>query len=113
MNEIESCLGYDSVKDEDLILVFSIDKHTPPKGMGVNGYTKVTGILYSRNSNSFIWKDTVEGYYDAVNTATFGLGGYTGKMILRSMGPDLTFRSNVFGSIKELLGSLPSCPKSR
>lgn len=113
-NTIEMvCLDNKILEGGDLFLLTSIDQYSPPAGMGVNGKTKVTGVLYSRIADSFIWKDSIEGNYDSINTMMYGLGGYAAKLMLKSMTPDLTLRSNAFGSIKELLNSVPPFPKKR
>ncbi len=108
------CLDNKIFESGDLFLLTSIDQYRPPTtGMSVNGETKVTGVLYSRSKDSFIWKDSLEGIYDSINTAMYGLGGFAAKLMLKSMTPDLTFRSNTFGSIKELLNSVPPFPNKR
>ena len=107
INEMRHCLDTDLFNSGSLFLLMSIDQYVPPKGVNVNGYTKVTGVIYSCDTDYFIWKDSSEGYYDTINTIMYGFGGYAAKMMLRSMTPDFTFRSNAIGSIKELLDSVP------
>ena len=116
INNINEMVCFDGkiFESGDLFLLTSIDQYSPPTtGMSINGKTKVTGVLYSRSKASFIWKDSVEGTYDSISPAMYGLGGYAAKLMLKSMTPDLTFRSNAFGSIKELLNSLPPFPNKR
>lgn len=111
IGEIRACLGPSFLEKGGLFLLISIDSYSPPKGMGVNGYTKVTGIIYSHNVRSVVWKDSIEGYYDTVNTIMYGFGGYAAKMMLKTATPDFIFRSNAIGSIKELLSSMPPFPR--
>lgn len=107
-----SCFENRLPKNGDLFLLISIDQFIPPKGAGIIGETKLTGILYSKSINSFIWKDTVEGNYGS-GYMMFGLGGYTGMLITKAIGKDYNFRYNAFTGIQELLSSLPSFPNAR
>jgi hypothetical protein len=54
-----SCLDNDALDSGELFLLISIDRYSAPKGMGVVGETKVTGTLYTKSLNSFIWKDSI------------------------------------------------------
>lgn len=107
-----ACLDNEMFKKGDMFLIVSIDKYTAPQGMQVAGNTKVTGVLYSKSSNSFVWKDSVEGNYAGIGVHT-GLGGYVGMLTLKAMSPDLIFRNNVFNAINELLNSVPPLPEKR
>lgn len=101
------CLDQAVLEKGDLFMLISIDAFTPPqKAAGVVGVTRLTGAIYSKSSNSFIWKDS----HDGANGGTglmYGLGGYAGMLILKAMNDDYIFRNNVMTSITVLFDSLP------
>lgn len=106
------CIENKLPENGDLFLLISIDQFIPPKGAGIIGETKITGVLYSKSSDSFLWKDTIEGSYGS-GYLMFGPGGYTGMLLVKAMGKDYNFRYNAFCGVQELLNSMPPFPNAR
>ena len=106
------CLNNEVFKNADTLLIVSIDKYIAPQGMRIAGNTKVTGVLYSKSSNSLVWKDSVEGKHGGVGMYT-GLAAYPAMLMLKGMSTDFTFRMNVLNAIHKLLDSVPPLPKKK
>lgn len=106
INEITS-LDKKIFENGNLFLFISIDQYTAPQGMRVAGNVKVTGVLYSKPLDTFIWKDTIEGNYADTGIA-YGPGAYVGMLTLKALSSECLFRNNAFSAIKVLLKSVPS-----
>ena len=106
-----TCLDNKIFQDGDLFLLVSIDKYTAPEAMHVIGHTKVTGVIYSKSLNAFIWKDSIEGNYGGTGSAYSGVGGFVGMLTLKAMSKDFILRNNVYSAIAELLKSVPPFSK--
>ena len=102
-----TCLDNTVFQNGDLFLLVSIDQYIAPKAMHVIGHTKITGVMYSKSLNSFIWKDTIEGDYGGTGSAYSGLGGFVGMLTLKAMSQDLILRNNVYTAVSELFKSIP------
>ncbi len=107
-----TCLDSKTFQNGDAFLFISIDEYVAPGAMHVVGKTKVTGVFYSKSSNSFIWKDSIEGNY-ADTGGNYGLGAFAGMLLLKAMSQDFIFRNNAYSAIKELLKSVPPFPAKK
>ena len=104
---ILNCFDSSIFQNGDLFLLISIDEYVPPNGMHVAGNTKLSGVIYSKKSNDFIWKDSIGGNYGGVPGA-YGVGAYTGMLLVKAMSKDALFRNNVYNAVSKLLGSVPA-----
>lgn len=114
VNEINEITSLDKklFEDGNLFLFLSIDQYAAPQGMHVAGNVKVTGVLYSKPLDRFIWKDTIEGNYANTGIA-YGPGAYVGMLTLKALSSECLLRNNAFSAIKVLLTSLPAFPRKR
>lgn len=103
---ILSCFDGSIFQNGDLFLLISIDEYVPPDGMRIAGNTKLSGVIYSKESNDLIWKDSIEGNYGGVPGA-YGIGAYTGMLVVKAMSKDALFRNNVYNAASKLLDSVP------
>jgi hypothetical protein len=104
------CLGGQLDKG-DLFLVMSIDGYRFPQGAGVIGKAETTAVLYSKTQDAFIWRDSTSGNFGGGNVAAFGLGGYTGFLLLKAIDPNIALRNDSFAVLKQLFDSIPRFPK--
>lgn len=108
INQISEITSLDKkiFENGNLFLFISIDQYTAPQGMRVAGNTKVTGALYSKSADAFIWKDAIEGNYAGSGIA-YGPAAYLGMLAIKGLSSDCLFRNNVFNAINALLDSVP------
>ena len=107
---ILNCFDGSIFQNGDIFLLISIDEYVPPDGMRVAGNAKLSGVIYSKESNDFIWKDSIGGNYGGVPGA-YGIGAYTGMLLVKAMSKDALFRNNVYNAATKLLDSVPAFTK--
>ena len=94
------CLNSDVFQNGNVFFLVSVDEYTSPKGMNVTPFIRITGVLYSVKTASVLWKDQVSGDFSTANhdTAMYGLAGYFGDLIVKSISPGIILRNNVYWS---------------
>jgi len=111
INEL-ACVDDKVLQLGDLFLLVSVDQYVAPEAMHVVGTAKVTGIIYSKSVNAFLWKDSLDGKYGGA-PGCIGVGCYLGMLTLKAMSSDMIFRNNVYTSAQELLNSVPPVSRKR
>jgi hypothetical protein len=106
------CLKFDATPPASVALLICVDEYVPPGSLSMTATVGVTGILYDHASKKVLWRNSIR-QESGNEVLMFGLGGYVGGLIARSMqSAETPYRDGAFMAIRALLKTLPECPES-